>query len=340
MKIQIDKDSVPQKIRCEVENKLEDPQDYSGFVFDEYMWLDLNQIVTKNSKGSTDNNVRVGGTGDNDTLLNSLRGGIDTKADPISVTNDNGKYKLVNGFNRVKALRNIGYTHWIFAVYEYHPESRTTYQKNFEDVITDVRFSMNKDDGKKPHTEDELKEIARSRFEHLPKNKQTQAEIITYLATLDHNFSKRKISGIACSISKELERKGIIESFNDKEGKQFISDIGIGAELMNCHSNSNSKSNDTLVLRTGQKYMKNFVQSKTTMDVVFYDSQASCHSDLYDHRKNTLIGLNEFDTLVLEYASARMLNAHIKPFNVVGAIPQAIGEEDNYIKDNKIVPIK
>jgi len=340
MTTKIDRNDVPQNLRRKIEGKIETPQDYPGLVFCKWVWIDLKQIITKNSKGSTDNNVRISGTGDNDTLLNSLKGGMDLKADPISVIPNGKKYKLINGFNRVKALRNIKYTTWIFAVYEDNQESRTVFQKNLEDVITDVRFSMNKDDGKKPHTEIELREVTRSRFEYLSKEKQTQAQIITYLKTLDHNFSQRKISGIASSISKELERKGIIESYNDKEGKQFISDIGIGAELMNCHSNSNNKANDTLILRTGQKFMKNYVQSQTTMDVAVYDSQASCHSDLYDHRKNALIGLNEFDTLVLEYASARMLNPHTKPFNVVGAIPQAIGEEDYYIKNKKIVPIE
>lgn len=341
MKTKIDRDDVPQDLRRKIEGKIETPQDYPGLEFWKWVWVDLNQIITKNSKGSTDNNVRISGTGDNDTLLNSLKGGMDLKADPISVIPNGKKYKLINGFNRVKALRNIEYTTWIFAVYKDDQESRTVFQKNLEDVITDVRFSMNKDDGKKPHTEKELKEVTRSRFECLSKEKQTQAQIITYLKTLDHNFSQRKISGIASSISKDFKRKGIIESYpTDKEGKKFIEATGIGAELLNCHSNSNSKPNITLTTRMMEKVMRNFVQNKNTMDIAVYDTQASCHSDLYNHRKNSVNDLYNFHNLTLKYASACMMNPGTNPFNVIGAIPQAIGEEDGYTKSKKLVPIE
>ena len=82
--------------------------------------------------------------------------------------------------------------------------------------------------------------------------------------------------------------------------------------------------------------MKNFVDNEDTMNIALFDSQADSHEELMQNRKNTLKYLNSIDQLIMSYASTRLKNFNVKPFEIIGSIPQAIGKESaDQVKSNK-----
>ena len=87
---EIPRKSVPLKLKRQIENDLPEPLEVAGWKFNRYVWRNLNQINTKDVDGNTDNTVRIGGTGTNETLRKSLSRGIDvTKLTPSVFPNDN-----------------------------------------------------------------------------------------------------------------------------------------------------------------------------------------------------------------------------------------------------------
>tara|TARA_B100001250_G_scaffold341857_1_gene309992 strand:- start:1003 stop:1995 length:993 start_codon:yes stop_codon:yes gene_type:complete len=309
---------VPTELRAEIEAALPTPLKVPGWKFKGYVWRKLTQINTKDKRGFTDNSVRLSGTGDNETLEQSLRKGIDTtKLTPSLYPNDN----LLNGFNRHKQLMEVGYKEWVFAVYEEDKDTATEFQSSHQDFVDDFRAAANKSDGTKVITDDEIIELGRKRFQN--RKERSKEKIKEWIETLDLNLSGQKIAGIAKRISTDFERKGIMQSFNRKEAEDFLTDLGIGADVLNTHGTEGDK---TRVLRLQVVAMENFVTNKSTLNVALFDSQARSHEDIDSHRENTLNLLKELDDLVMNYASARISNRDIQPLKVIGALPQKIGD--------------
>lgn len=310
--IKLPKDSVPLKLREKVESLLPDPINYPGWKFNRYRWIKLTQINTKDDDGNTDNTVRIGGTGDAETLQNSLRRGIDTTEITASIyPNDN----LINGFNRLKNLLKIGYTEWIFAEYVEDKSTRTEFQECFAEALDDFRASANKGKGQKVISDKEVEELGRKRFQNR-KDKSKQS-IAKWIRTLDLNWSGQKIDGAANKISKDFSRKGVIESYDRSEAQNFLKNIGVGADLLNTKDS-------TRTARLFPQIMKNFVDNKTTMNIALFDSDACSHQELEDRQKETIKELKEMDELVLQYAMARLSMMNILPYEIIGSIPQKI----------------
>ena len=309
---------VPLELRAEIEAALPTPLKVPGWKFKGYVWRKLTQINTKDKKGFTDNSVRISGTGDNEKLEQSLRKGIDiTELTPSLYPNNN----LLNGFNRLKQLIELGYKEWIFAVYEEDKETATEFQSSHEEFIDDFRAAANKGDGTKVITDQEIIELGRKRFQH--RKERSKEKIKDWIETLDLNLSPQKLAGIAKRISSDFERKGVIQSFNRKESEEFLANLGIGADVLNTHGTEGDK---TRVLRLLVVVMENFVANNSTLNVALFDSQASSHEDIDDHRDNTLKLLKEVHDLIMNYAGARINNRDIEPLNVIGALPQKIGD--------------
>ena len=309
---------VPTELRAEIEAALPTPLKVPGWKFKGYVWRKLTQINTKDKKGFTDNSVRISGTGDNEKLEQSLRKGIDiTELTPSLYPNNN----LLNGFNRLKQLIELGYKEWIFAVYEEDKETATEFQSSHEEFIDDFRAAANKGDGTKVITDQEIIELGRKRFQH--RKERSKEKIKDWIETLDLNLSPQKLAGIAKRISSDFERKGVIQSFNRKESEEFLANLGIGADVLNTHGTEGDK---TRVLRLLVVVMENFVANNSTLNVALFDSQASSHEDIDDHRDNTLKLLKEVHDLIMNYAGARINNRDIEPLNVIGALPQKIGD--------------
>ena len=330
--ISIPLSGVPKELRQQIEELLPEPLKVPGWRFVGYKWRKLTQINTKDSNGNTDNSVRIAGTGENETLGISLRKGLDTSClTPSIYPNDNA----LNGFNRLKQLKEIGYKEWIFALYEKDESTSTKFQETFEDFLEDARASMNKGFGQKVITDSELEELARKRF--AKRDDQTKDSIKEWIGTLDLNLSPQKIEGISAKVVRDFTRKGVIESYERKEAQEFLDSLGIGADLLNTYNVSSGEAGDpTRILRSMYQIMKNFVDNEDTMNIALFDSQASSHEELMQNRKNTLKYINSIDQLVMSYASTRLKNYDVKPFEIIGSIPQAIGKENvNEVKTNK-----
>ena len=161
MFIKIPKKGVPANIRNKWKQHSQNLWLLLGWKFVRYVWRRLDQVNTKDADGNSDNTVRIGGTGANDVLKNSLAKGINTsKLTPSIFPDDN----LLNGFNRFKNLALNGYEEWIFAEYEIDVSTNTEFQVDKQDFIDDFRAAANGGDGAKVITKEELIELGRKRL--------------------------------------------------------------------------------------------------------------------------------------------------------------------------------
>ncbi len=325
MKIRIPLQGVPADIRAQVEEQLPLPLEVAGWKFNGYRWRKLSQINTKDDEGNTDNSVRIGGTGDNEELKVSLKGGLDpTKLTPSIFPNDN----LLNGFNRFKQLGEAGYTEWIFAEYDFDTSTATEFQVDEVDYIDDFRASANGGDGAKVITKEELVELGRKRFSsRKDKSKKAVARCVN---SLELNLSPEQVNGIAQKVSKDFARRGIIESYNRKEAQQKIKNLGLGCDLLN-------SKDVTRTLRLLPQIMDNYIHNGTTYNFALFDSDAVSHEELDERRYQTLTELNEMDHQIMQYAAKRCLTPNIIPFECLGAISQKIKGENP--SENGLVPL-
>ena len=336
--ISIPLSGVPMELREQIEKLLPEPISVPGWKFSAYRWRKLSQINTKDKTGNTDNTVRNAGTTDNETLEVSLTSGIDINLQTPSIyPNDN----LINGFHRLKTLKKIGYKEWVFAEYDVDESTSTEFQETFEEALDDARASMNKGNGQKVISESEIEEIVRKRFSN--RLNKTKDKIKEYIATLSLNLSPQKIEGIATKVSRDYTRRGVVESFNRKEAQEFLEELGIGADLLNTCGIKFGEGDPTRVLRLLYQVMTNFVKNETTMHIALYDSQASSHPEIFGNRENTIKVLDHIDDLILEYAYSRMKskNRSVKPYEIIGTIPQALGVESIFEakRTKKLIPI-
>lgn len=300
-------------LRAEIESKLPEPLRVPGWKFNGYEWRILTQINTKNADGSTDNSVRIAGTGDAETLQSSLSKGIDvTELTPSIYPNNN----LINGFNRVKNLLELGYKEWIFAEYVEDESTRTEFQESFGECLDDFRATANKGKGQKVISDKEVEELGRKRFRN--RKDQSKQTISKWIRTLELNWSGQKVDGVANKICKDFTRKGVIESYNRDEAQQYLIDNGIGADLLNTKDS-------TRVARLYPQIMRNFVENGVTMDLALFDSDACSHEELDKRQSDTIEELKEMDELVMKYAAKRMLMFGTHPWNIIGSIHQKIG---------------
>jgi len=316
MKIRIPLQGVPADIRAQVEEQLPLPLEVAGWKFNGYRWRKLSQINTKDDEGNTDNSVRIGGTGDNEELKVSLKGGLDpTKLTPSIFPNDN----LLNGFNRFKQLGEAGYTEWIFAEYDFDTSTATEFQVDEVDYIDDFRASANGGDGAKVITKEELVELGRKRFSSR-KDKSKKA-VARWVNSLELNLSPEQVNGIAQTVSKDFARRGVIESYNRKEAQQKIKNLGLGCDLLN-------SKDVTRTLRLLPQIMDNYIHNGTTYNFALFDSDAVSHEELDERRYQTLTELNDMDHQIMQYAAKRCLTPNIIPFECLGAISQKIKGEN------------
>lgn len=304
---------VSPQLRKEIESRLPEPLKVPGWKFNGYVWRLLSQINTKNVDGSTDNSVRTAGTGDSESLQSSLSKGIDiTELTPSIYPNDN----LINGFNRLKNLAAIGYIEWIFAEYVPDESTRTEFQESFDECLDDFRASANKGKGQKIISDNDVEELGRKRFQN--RKDQSKQVIAKWIRTLDLNWSGQKVDGVSNKIFKNFTRKGVVESYNRDEAKQYLIENGIGANLLNTKDS-------TRVDRLYPQIMRNFSENGVAMDLALFDSDACSHEELDKRQSDTIEELKEMDELVMKYAVKRMMMIGTHPWNIVGSISQKIG---------------
>jgi hypothetical protein len=315
MKLRIPKNGVPAKLKNQIEQSLPTPLEVAGWKFIRYVWRFLDQINTKDADGNTDNTVRIGGTGTNEQLLKSLKGGIDiTKLTPSIFPNDN----LLNGFNRWKNLHEAGYTEWIFAEYEIDPSTKTEFQTTEQEYIDDFRAAANGGDGAKVITKEELIELGRKRFEH--RDDRSKKAVARWVHSLDLNLSNDQVNGIAQTVSKDFARRGIIESYSRQEAEKKLVDLGLGCDVLNTKDS-------TRILRLFPKIMRNFVNNGTIFKYATFHSDATTHQQIDDGREDSKVELLSMHSLIMDYASEVCKSHGAIPWECVGHLSQKIGAE-------------
>lgn len=315
MFIKVPNKGVPAATRKQVEAALPSPLVVAGWRFKRYVWRRLNQVNTKDVDGNIDNTVRIGGTGANDVLKNSLAKGLNTsKLTPSIFPNDN----LLNGFNRYKNLALNGYEEWIFAEYEIDKSTKTEFQVTNQDFIDDFRAAANGGDGAKVITKDELVELGRKRFE--VRDDRSKKAVARWVHSLDLNLSNDKVNGIAQTVSKDFARRGIINSFDRDEAEVHLSNKGIGAEILNTKDN-------TRTLRMFPKIMKNYVNNGTVFKYVDFHSDATTHKEIDDGREDSQNELLNMHNLCMDYASVVCKNHGKISWQRLGGLSQKIGFE-------------
>jgi hypothetical protein len=303
------------KLKKEIEQSLPIPLEVAGWKFKRYVWRSLDQINTKDTEGNTDNSVRLGGTGTNDELQNSLKRGINiTKLTPSIFPNDN----LLNGFNRLKNLQILGYSEWIFAEYEIDESTKTEFQVTEQEYLDDFRAAANGGDGAKVITREELIELGRKRFEsRLDRSKKAVAR---WVHSLDLNMSKDQVNGIAQSVSKDFARRGVIESYSREEAEEKVEKLGLGCAVLNTKDS-------TRVLRIFPKIMKNYIDNGTIFKYVDFHSDATTHKQIDDGRVESQQEILDFHYLCLDYAAEVCKNRGQLSWERMGGLAQKIGAE-------------
>ena len=315
MKYKIPFNGVSAKLKKEIEESLPTPLEVAGWKFNRYVWRILDQINTKDSKGNTDNSVRIGGTGTNDVLQTSLKHGLDpTKLTPSIFPNDN----LLNGFNRHKNLQLIGYKEWIFAEYEIDESTKTEFQVTEQDYIDDFRAAANGGDGAKVITKEELIELGRKRFE--PRIDRSKKAVARWVHSLDLNLSKDQVNGIAQTVSKDFARRGIIESYSRDEAVEKVEKLGLGCAVLNTKDK-------TRVLRMAPQMMRNYINTGMKYKFITFNSDATTHKQIDDGRTDSDKEILDFHYLCLDYAAEVCKNRGEIPWECLGHLSQKIGAE-------------
>lgn len=315
MYIEVPLKNIPAKLKKQIEESLPEPLEVAGWKFNRYVWRRLDQINTKDEDGNTDNTVRIGGTGTNDTLRKSLSRGINiNKLTPSVFPDDN----LLNGFNRVKNLILEGYSEWIFAEYEIDPSTRTEFQETKKEYIDDFRAASNGGDGAKVITKEELIEVGRKRFEK--RTDRSKKAVARWVHSLDLNFTKNQVNGIAQTISKDFARRGVVESYSREEVEQVVKDLGLGCDILNTKDKTRS-------LRMFPKIAQNYVNNGTIYKFITFNSDAVSHEEIDDGRENSASELQEMHNLVMDYAAVVCKNHGKIPWECLGHLSQKIGAE-------------
>ena len=329
MFIKIPKKGVPAEIRKQIESALPEPLVVAGWKFLGYKWRRLDQINIKDADGNSDNTVRIGGTGANDILKNSLAKGINTsKLTPSIFPDDN----LLSGFNRFKNLSLNGYEEWIFAEYAIDESTKTEFQETKQDFIDDFRAAANGGDGAKVITKEELIELGRKRFENRPDR--SKKAVARWVHSLDLNLSNDQVNGIAQTVSKDFARRGIINSFTREEAESHVA--AISASVLKTEAAVLNTKDSTRTLRMFPKIMKNYVNNKTVYKYVDFHSDATTHKEIDDGRKDSQQELIEQHNLAIEYALVCLGMHHLKDslmekcepsWQRLGSLSQKIGAE-------------
>ena len=202
-----------------------------GWTNVDMFWIDISDINTQQPDGTTDNSIRLGGTGDQDSLEADVAKGLSTTVPLLSLWNSSvSENDLLDWFNRVEEFSRQGYTR--LPAVKYVRDNSTEFQKTEQDAVDDFRAVANRRSGQKPITDNEVIELLGNRFEsHLPiedddKFEDLKDKMVNYLEQLDLGLSSNEIKGKANTVIRNFKRRGHVEYFSREDAETW-------AETMN-----------------------------------------------------------------------------------------------------------
>jgi hypothetical protein len=325
--IVIPKNIVSEELQKNIIAQLPAAKHQPGQRFVRYEFRNINLIETKDHvTGVTDNPARAGGTGKaEEELITSLDKGILVSEYPPAVYGS----RLKDGFNRLRDLKALGYKFWVFAVYEDEPDTRTRFQADSEDALRDGRLGHNKGLGKKPATDDDFVSEGAQRVEK-GSLKSNHKDIVEWINSIEHNFSARKVSGIATSILNQHNRKGKIESYSRGEAEAFVERVAPGTALVNAKDK-------TRLYRLWQQVKQHYITTGEPMPIAGFSTGAVTHAMWDAEMKAIVEGFNEMLELDLKFAASLMSNKS-DPYYINGFIDQK-AEENKALNRESLISL-
>ena len=324
-----------------------------GWTNVDMFWIDISDINTQQPDGTTDNSIRLGGTGDQDSLEADVAKGLSTTVPLLSLWDSSvSKNDLLDWFNRVEEFTRQGYTR--LPAVKYVRDNSTEFQKTEQDAVDDFRAVANRRSGQKPITDNEVIELLGNRFEsHLPiedddKFEDLKDKMVNYLEQLDLGLSSNEIKGKANTVIRNFKRRGHVEYFSREDAETWAETMNefwktqyeqTEDDKFNINPNVVNAKDSTRVLRMFKQLMQDFVKTKKPYEFITFNSGATSHDEIDDGIKETLKELEELQKLVIDYVNTYHYvydnGKHVATWDYKGSIPQKI-EKDGSIPKNDV----
>lgn len=277
------------------------PEQADGMRFVERKVLTTSTPNKKNKRGETQNLARQAGTGKRDeTLLGSFEKGIDVREMPPKLINEEGYLSLYGGYGRASIFDELGYSVWVYDIYEYDESTRNTLQTNDLEVLEDAAISDNGSAKSKPAEKSDYVGILVRRIKAHGWNRDQMVEWFNHI---EHCLTKRQVAEYITSAIRQETAEGRIEWFKEHEINQIVANFDPSLIVLN--TTDAEKGNNQRFIRTARSMMRSYVNSGgKTQGYCLWNSQASSHEGIDDAHVAAENIMNEFVDECLEFAAA------------------------------------
>ena len=336
----------------ELKNQESSYNNVPGWKAVEISWMDISDVNTKQPDGTTNNSIRLGGTGDQDSLEADVAKGLLTTVPLLSLWSSSvHENDLLDWFNRVEEFTRQGYKR--LPAVRYVRDEPTEFQRTEQDAVDDFRAVANRRNGQKPITDNEIIELLGNRFEsYLPLKNDDQFDdlkdsMVRYLEALDLGLSSNEIKGKANTVIRDFKRRGNVESYTRTNAEDWVEKMEefwktqyeqTEDDKYDINPNLVNSKDSTRVLRMFKQLMQDFVKTKKPYEFITFNSGATSHDEIDDGVRETLEELEELQKLVIDYVNTYHYiydgGNHTPTWDYKGSIPQKIQKDGSIPKDD------
>ena len=318
----------------------------------EIFWIEISDVNTKQPDGTTNNSIRLGGTGDQESLETDVSKGLLTTVPLLSLWSSSvHENDLLDWFNRVEEFTRQGYKR--LPAVRYERDEPTEFQKTEQDAIDDFRAVANRRKGQKEINDQEVIELVGGRFEsYLPIEEEDEfdalkVKMISYLDELDLGLSPGQIIGKATTVIRDFKRRGNVEYFSRDSAEEWVNRMNefwktqyeqTEDDKYDINPNLVNSKDSTRVLRMFKQLMQDFVKTKKPYEFITFNSGATSHDEIDDGVKETLNELEELQKLAIDYVNTYHYvydnGKHVPTWDYKGSIPQKINKDGSIPKND------
>ena len=324
-----------------------------GWKPEEIFWCDIEDINTKQPDGTTNNSIRLGGTGDQDSLEADVSKGLLTTVPLLSLwASSVHENDLLDWFNRVEEFKRQGYTR--LPVVRYVRDEPTEFQRTEQDAVDDFRAVANRRNGQKPITDNEVIELLGNRFEsYLPLKNDDEFDdlkdkMVRYLEALDLGLSSNEIKGKSNTVIRDFKRRGNVEYYSREDAEKWVATMNeiwetqyqqTGDAKYDIKTNLVNAKDHTRSLRMMKQISQYFIKHHTPYPFTSFNSGATSHEEIDKGIADLIEELKELHHLFINYANVYHLvndgtNELTPTWNYLGSIPQKIQKDGSIPKDD------
>ena len=323
-----------------------------GWKVDDVFWIDIINVNRKQPDGTTNNSIRLGGTGEQDSLEADVAKGLLSTVPLLSLwASSVHENDLLDWFNRVEEFERQGYTR--LPAVRYVRDEPTEFQKTEQDAVDDFRAVANRRTGQKPITDNEVHELLRNRFEsYLPIETEDEFEslkdkMVIYLEELDLGLSSNEIKGKANTVIRDFKRRGNVEYFSREDAETWAERMNefwqtqyeqTEDDKFDINPKVVNAKDSTRVLRMFKQLMQDFIKTHEPYEFITFNSGATSHDEIDTGVKETLEELEELQKLVIDYVNTYHYvydgGTHTPTWDYKGSIPQKIRKDGSIPKND------